>query len=86
MKNNHEIISVFITQALQACSYDSALAEVKSYLGAALQALSKTSKKRGRAAATQQAVAEAKKKHEQWWAMLKKNAKDNFDLGPLDNV
>ena len=85
MKSNHKEIGSLILQALQACSYDSAFSEVRTYLNASLQALSKVSKKRGRYAATQKAIEESKKKQTEWWNMLKKNAAENFNLGWLDN-
>ena len=85
MKHNHEQVEAFIKQALQACDYDSAFSETKYYLNAALQALSKVSKKRGRYAATQKAIEAGKKKQQEWWDMLKKNAAENFDLGWLDD-
>lgn len=85
MKKNHQQVEAFIRQALQACSYDSALSDVRYYLNTALQSLSKTSKKRERHAATQKAIEAGKKKYQEWWEMLKKNAANNFDIGWIDD-
>ena len=80
MKNNHQQVENFIRQAIAACSYDSRLSETKTYLAAALNAVGVVTEKRNRHAASQKAFDEGKKKADEWWEMLKKNAANNFKI------
>ena len=84
-KTNHLQVEAFIRQAIQACSYDSAFSETKSYLLAALNAVDKVSKKRSRRVANAKANEAARTKQQEWWEMLKKNASENIDLGWIDD-
>jgi hypothetical protein len=80
MKKNHEQIELLIHKAINSCGSDSSLTDAKKYLSVALDSVRKVSAQRNkRHAANEKALIEGKKKHEAWWEMLKKNAKENFE-------
>ena len=86
MKKNHLQVEALIRQAISACSYDEALSETKNSLSKALQSVAVVSKKRGRNAATQKALEDARlksieegekngyKSWQTWWKMIQKNS------------
>jgi hypothetical protein len=80
MKKNHEDVISYIYKAIQLCGSDNVFSETKKYLSLAVNSANKVSKRR----ATKETQREhyenlAKKKYEEWWKMIKENAKKNFD-------
>ncbi len=82
MKNNHLEVESLLTQAIKYCMNDRSLSYVQQYLSAAVQELYKVDKKRNRNIVAQKYLEEGKKKNQEWWDMIKKNAAENlnFDL------
>ena len=76
MKKNHDDIAAYINKAIQACGYDDAFSETKRYLAYAINSVSKVSKKRVKKETQRQYYEDlAKKKKDEWWDMIKENAK-----------
>ena len=80
MKNNHIKIEQLIQQAIRTCGDDFALEDAKNQLRRALTSVQNVSKKRNkRNNAMEQAKEKALKKQEEWWNMIKENAKKSAE-------
>lgn len=81
MKKNHEEVISYIHKAIQACGSDHSFEEAKRYLSVAINSINKVAKKRiNQETQRQYYEAQGKKKQEEWWEMIRRNAKKNSDI------
>ncbi len=76
MKKNHIRTANLIRQALTSMGDDFALQEARNHLQSALGSIANVGRKRAkRHSAAQMYKEKALKKHEEWWEMVRENAR-----------